>query len=53
VYALRIKGDTFTPGIFAPGLYTIIIGEGSEMVVKNNIAASEKPLKQTLEIDLQ
>ncbi len=52
IYALRIKGNSFTPAVFAPGSYIIKVGEGSEMVVKNNIAASEKPLKQTLEIDL-
>ncbi len=52
VYALRIKGNSFTPGIFAPGAYTLKIGEGEEIIVKKNIAASEKPLKKVLKINL-
>jgi len=47
VYAIRIKGKTFTPGVFAEGLYTVKVGDPdtkkwTESTVQ---ATSKKPVK--------
>lgn len=44
VYALRISGDTFQPRVFAPGTYTVLIGEDVETAVRvSDLTPREDP----------
>ncbi len=54
VYTLRINGSAYRPGVFAPGSYTIRIGEpGTErMRVVTGVRSLAEPGAASLEIDL-
>lgn len=50
VYALRIKGKTFRPKVFAKGSYTVEVGEGKSKKVYKGVQALGKDVKAILEV---
>jgi hypothetical protein len=52
LYSLRIKGNTFTPWVFEPGLYTIQIGAGKNRKTLKNIRATAGGKAEPLQITL-
>lgn len=40
LYNVRMAGHTFTPKVFAPGNYTVVVGEGSRTRRLENVAAN-------------
>lgn len=50
LYSLRIKGNTFTPWVFEPGLYTIHIGAGKNRKTIPNIRAPVDGKAEPLQI---
>ncbi len=53
VYALRVRGTTFRPKVFAPGNYTLEIGEGPAMKTLKDVPAGTDTPGKTLRIDLK
>lgn len=45
VYTLRIRGNTFLPKVYKPGNYTLRVGEGKNIKVVKNLAASDVPFE--------
>ena len=52
LYSLRIKGNTFTPWVFEPGLYTIQIGAGKNRKTLKDIRATVGGKAEPLQIAL-
>jgi len=53
VYTIRIKGNSFRPKVFAKGLYTIKVGEGSSIKTIKGISSIAADKKSALEINLK
>ena len=50
VYTLRIKGTTFRPKVFAPGTYTIKVGEGENIKTLRGVKSVGAADTQTVEV---
>ena len=51
-YALRLRGTTFRPRVFAKGSYTIEVGEGAKKKVLKGVVAKNLDEKGTLRVGL-
>ncbi|MCA9101305.1 MAG: hypothetical protein KDA63_09155, partial [Planctomycetales bacterium] len=52
VYALRIRGNEFRPKVFAPGTYTIEVGEGATKRVLKGVPSLSPNEQRRLDVDL-
>jgi len=52
IYTLRIKGTSFRPHVFAPGRYTVHVGEGASRRTIKDLEAGEQKTDSVLEIVL-
>lgn len=52
LYAVRIKGHSFAPKVFAEGDYTIKVGEGEMQKVFTGVHASAKSQGKAIKVDL-
>lgn len=52
-YTVRIKGNSFTPGVFKHGTYTIKVGEGDNVKVFKNVATLKKDETKTITVELK
>ncbi len=52
VYTLRIEGNTFIPGVFEEGTYSIIVGEGDNKKVLKGLQSIAKKSKKKIKVDL-
>jgi hypothetical protein len=50
VYALRIKGDTFSPRVFEEGSYTLLVGDNGSFKKYEDLKPEKKKDSKTLEV---